>query len=125
MYRTNTNGRTMQPHLVLHFGTQYPSLLLDLRTRTILGRGQNPEEFVLDLSVFDAFALGVSRRHALLYMKNNQIFIEDLGSVEGTWLNDQWLIPFKSYPVTRTSVLRLGRLTVKLYNEVKMAALPQ
>ncbi len=115
----------MQSHLVLHFGTQYPSLLLDLRTRTILGRGQTSEDFVLDLSIFDAFALGVSRRHALLYMKNNQIFIEDLGSVEGTWLNDQWLIPFKPYPVTRTSILKLGRLTLKLYNDVKMAALPQ
>lgn len=118
---------TLPSHIVLNMGTQYPSLLLDSRTRMILGRGvgEDSDTFVVDLSLFNAFALGVSRRHALLYGKDQQLFIEDMGSAEGTWLDDRLLIPFKPYPVTGGAVIKLGQLTFKVHVNVKMPAMPQ
>jgi len=34
----------------------------------------------------------------------------DLGSANGTWLNDERLLPYKSYPLASGSHLRLGRM---------------
>jgi pSer/pThr/pTyr-binding forkhead associated (FHA) protein len=34
----------------------------------------------------------------------------DLSSTNGTWLNDERLIPHKPYPLTSGSQLRLGRM---------------
>jgi adenylate cyclase len=40
----------------------------------------------------------VSRRHAKLFFKNYDFYIEDLGSVNGTWLNDQKIKKAKLSP---------------------------
>lgn len=75
---------------------------------------------LLDLSAQGGYARGLSRRHAVIRRAEQGYEILDLGSVNGTWLNNERLTPQKFYPMSSGSHLRLGgmRLYV-LYNTLK------
>lgn len=79
---------------------------------TIMAGGESGERFVFeqpevtlgrstdnDLVLYDA---SVSRRHSVLYYRNEQFILEDLGSINGTILN--------GYRITQPSVLCEGDL---------------
>jgi EmrB/QacA subfamily drug resistance transporter len=53
----------------------------DLAGRTVIGRDPDAEIFISDTEA--------SRRHALLTDERGAMFIEDLGSTNGTWLNGE------------------------------------
>jgi hypothetical protein len=55
-------------------------------------------------------AYGVSRQHARIHQSKDGVFIEDLNSTNGTFLNGQRLIPSKLYPLEHGDMLRLGHL---------------
>ena len=65
---------------------------------------------LLDLSPLGGYARGISRRHAVIRRTEHGYEILDLGSVNGTWLNDERLIPQKYYPLASGSHLRLGNM---------------
>ncbi len=52
---------------------------------------------LLDLSDFDGYAMGVSRRHAMIRQAKFGYEIIDLSSSNGTWLNGERLVPNKPY----------------------------
>ena len=89
--------------------TEGPLAGTSLRLReagTLIGR--NPEcALVLD----DDFASG---RHARIYEREGQWFVEDLGSTNGTFLGSQRLSA--PVPVEVGSVLRVGKTVVELRN---------
>ena len=62
---------------------------LDLFGDVVLGRGRGDEDeqVDIDLSNLDAGKLGVSRRHALLRPTPNKLFLIDLESTNGTYVN--------------------------------------
>ena len=64
----------------------------------------------LDLTDDGALDKGVSRRHARLLLKGNQLLIEDLGSANGTRVNDVTLAPNQPFPLQHGDFIRLGRL---------------
>lgn len=67
----------------------------------------------VDLSRFDSVG-GVSRRHARLISRGNQFMIEDLGSSNGTFINDQIrLAPQKPHVLTSGDLVRLGSTSLK------------
>jgi len=73
-------------------------------------RGIRPE---VDLSKYDP-AARVSRRHARIVVQDNQYFIEDLGSANGTFLNgSNKLTQGKPQPLTAGDELKLGETTLK------------
>ena len=73
-------------------------------------RGIRPE---VDLSKYDP-AARVSRRHARIVVQDNQYFIEDLGSANGTFLNgSNKLIQGKPQALTAGDELKLGETTLK------------
>ncbi len=61
----------------------------------------------VDLSPYDAFALGVSRLHASLKIMNQQVVITDLGSSNGTRVNGQKIVPHVDYPINHGDVIAL------------------
>jgi len=65
---------------------------------------------MVDLVNYDAFGHGVSRRHARIRRIPTGYEIIDLESTNGTWINEQRLIPNKPYPLTSGDLLRLGRM---------------
>jgi pSer/pThr/pTyr-binding forkhead associated (FHA) protein len=65
---------------------------------------------LLDLSPWGGYHLGLSRKHAIIRKTERSYEVLDLGSVNGTWLNDERLAPHKPYPLPSGSQLRLGRM---------------
>ena len=77
----------------------------------VLGRKVGAtSEGLLDLAPLGGYHLGLSRRHALIRRTEHGYELLDLGSVNGTWLNEERLVPHKAYPLTSGSFLRLGRM---------------
>lgn|SRR5574341_195780 len=74
----------------LRFGAPAPRIVvgLDLYGDTILGRGnQGPYSPDIDLTNLNAIDLGISRRHALFRPTVTQLFLIDLESTNGTFVN--------------------------------------
>jgi len=68
----------------------------------------------LDFTEDGALEKGVSRRHARLLIKGNQILIEDLSSANGTWVNDVKLSSNQPFPLQHGDLVRLGRLGLRV-----------
>ena len=64
----------------------------------------------LDLAPWGGYHLGLSRRHAAIRRTEHGYEVVDLGSVNGTLLNDERLVPHKPYSLPSGSRLRLGRM---------------
>jgi pSer/pThr/pTyr-binding forkhead associated (FHA) protein len=75
--------------------------------------GRNAQEDsaaqILDLEDLEGFAMGVSRRHALVRINEQGYEVIDLSSRNGTWLDGQRLVPNKPYPLRSGTALRVGQ----------------
>lgn len=77
----------------------------------IIGRKVSEDsEGLLDLSAMGGYHLGLSRKHVKIRRTGNGYEITDLGSSNGTWLNDERLVPNFPYPLANGSQLRLARM---------------
>ncbi|KXK24210.1 MAG: FHA domain-containing protein [Chloroflexi bacterium OLB15] len=89
-------------------------------TELALGRknpdtGEVPE---IDLEESGAVEQGVSRRHAHIFRKETaSLYVEDLGSPNGTYLNGQKLIANQPRILRDGDELRLGRLVLLVFFE--------
>jgi CheY-like chemotaxis protein len=82
----------------------------------VLGRsdstgGYTPE---VDLSKFDAFSKGVSRKHAVITIKDQKLMIRDLNSTNGTRLNNVLCKPGEEYRLRHGNELMLGTLRLQV-----------
>ena len=94
--------------------TSNPLVVL-LTNPVILGRSDgNSEQMCINLSSYGAAQYGVSRQH-LVMKYDNELTIEDMGSSNGTWLNDAILQPYQSAVVESGSQLRLGKFLIEIY----------
>jgi hypothetical protein len=99
--------------LAVHIDGDPKPAWVDARAEFILGRkAENTAGMVVDLSPFGAYSLGLSRRHVLIRRTADRYEVMDLGSVNGTWLNEQRLAPHTVYPLPSGSHLRLARMHV-------------
>lgn len=69
----------------------------------------------IDLSPHAAYQMGVSRKHVILRVMNDQLYLYDLGSRNGTYLNAKKTIPNQPYRVYDGDELRLGKMTLRLH----------
>ena len=84
---------------------------VDSKREFVVGRKVGTtSEGLLDLSASGGYHLGVSRRHAVIRRTEHGYEVLDLGSANGTWLNDERLPPHKAYPLASGSHLRLGNM---------------
>ncbi len=68
----------------------------------------------LDLTSYGGLEKGASRRHAKITRRGQEIFIEDLGSVNGTFLNGKRLTPYLQHPLTSGDEIQVGRLVFRV-----------
>jgi hypothetical protein len=68
----------------------------------------------LDVSRQGDLAKSVSRRHARIMIKGDEVMIEDLGSINGTYLNTERLTAYQLVPVNDGDILRLGQLAIEV-----------
>jgi pSer/pThr/pTyr-binding forkhead associated (FHA) protein len=66
----------------------------------------------VDLSSEQGTEKGVSRRHARISRRDDQVFIEDLNSLNGTFLNSTRLVPDLPYPLKSSDQVQLGKLVL-------------
>lgn len=100
--------------LVLNVGEISPkTLAVKLKERITVGRaGTDGEQPDLDMSPFEALDKGVSRLHAVFLYRDEQIYVEDLGSTNGTRINGLKLVPGKQYRLRNGDELEFGSLRV-------------
>jgi len=101
-----------RPHLVVtNSGLRLPLFSGD-QTDVVAGRsdalsGVAPD---LDLDPYAGELAGLSRRHVRFTLRDDQCWIEDLNSVNWTYLNNQRLSPDRPAPLTDGDLLRLGNV---------------
>jgi len=66
----------------------------------------------VNLSPYNGHERGVSRRHARIYRKGDSLYLEDLGSSNGTALNGEALLPGESHKLRDGDEIMLGRMMV-------------
>lgn len=82
----------------------------------VLGRfdPDNEEQPDIDLTAEDQAAWGISRRHARVIGWRGQYEIQDLGSSNGTWINEEQLEPQTRKGIQVGDEIRLGGCTFYL-----------
>lgn len=108
---------SLKPAQIMFFmpGAGNP-IVVDAAERLFLGRnsasGDTPS---VDFGAFQAHLYGVSREHAVIYPDADHYVIEDLGSTNGTFLNEKQLTPYNSYTLKSGDYLRMGHLAMVVY----------
>ena len=96
-------------------GQSQPSFL-DSQEEILIGRKAGDiTDATLDLGPLGGYHLGISRRHALIRRTKNGYEVLDLGSLNGTFLNGQQLVPHTSYVLPSGSPLRLGSMRLLVH----------
>jgi 3',5'-cyclic-nucleotide phosphodiesterase len=95
-------------------GTTPPptTLGLDVRQELIIGRSDTDTDAPpgLDLAPYLAADQGVSRQHAVLIPMSEGLYVSDLGSKNGTWINGEFLEPGSRHQLEPGDVVELGLL---------------
>lgn len=112
---TAEKGEALRP-LSLRVVESHRELRLPAASEVLLGRldaahGIFPD---LDLTLDGGLEKGVSRRHAKIIQRKGEFFIEDLGSANGTFLNDQRLTPYLPYPLKGGDRIQVGRVSLEV-----------
>lgn len=87
------------------------------KSEILIGR-QDPDNDSfpeVDLTPYGAAEKGVSRRHAKIVLNESELAIEDIGSVNGTFLNGYRIAPYQPMPLGSGDVLQLGTLVLQVY----------
>ncbi len=98
------------------FPDDQPELIVGRASKNInkhIGNKKRVAEPTIDLTPYGGRSAGVSRQHSRLLNKGNQWFIEDLGSTNGTFVNDTKIPPNKTIPVQKGDFLRFGEIELE------------
>jgi pSer/pThr/pTyr-binding forkhead associated (FHA) protein len=73
----------------------------------------------IDTTTFGGNQEGVSRKHAQIILKGNQYFIEDLNSMNNTYVNKIKVAANQLFPLNDDDIITLGHLNLRV-NLLKM-----
>ncbi len=116
----NTEKASAKPHahipptVILSLDTPKKQLEITLEKTIYLGRLDPTANIYPEIDFTDINGLeqGISRQHARLLFKEGQLYIEDLGSINGTVLNGHRLMAYLPEPLNDGDSLVLGRLKI-------------
>lgn len=85
---------------------------LEVSGRTLIGRSDPTADYYpdLDLAPYGGRENGVSRKHAAIKSGDNALYIEDLGSTNGSRINGFQLEPHQLYRLRDGDELEMGRV---------------
>lgn len=95
-----------------------PSVIqIEVAESMLIGRSDKEKRTrpEIDLADFDGYNLGVSRQHAVLSARNSRITIRDVGSANGTFINNARLQPELEYRLRHGDHLTIGRLQFQAF----------
>jgi predicted component of type VI protein secretion system len=89
------------------------------RSEFTLGRVSEAQPIMpdIDLTPYQAYASGVSRLHAVIKREREQVFVMDLGSSNGTYVNGKRLKPNTKQLLNHGNMLSLGKLKIQVLLE--------
>lgn len=96
---------------------QLQPILVQGEQKVLLGRSgylTDPQP-TIDFTTYNGVGLGVSRQHAVISRPGDRYVIQDLGSTNGTWVNEIKLVKDKFHELNSGDVIRLGQLTFYVY----------
>jgi hypothetical protein len=107
---------TTHPWATLYVGDGSRPFQLALREEFTLGRGDDSRTTKpdIDLSPFEAYENGVSRMHAVIRRRSEQIVLMDLDSANGTYVNGRRLDSRQEAVLRDGDVIALGALKLQL-----------
>lgn len=111
-------GKVVPGFVAVYVMDENAPLLFEDKGTLTLGRsamGEKPP--TINLTRYHAGLLGVSRRHAAIEALEHEHTITDLNSSNGTWLNQEPLIPGKPHTLRSGDAIRLGHLALHIYFE--------
>lgn len=101
--------------------TAFPKIMeIPLNKRITLGRSDvDDSSSIPDVDFINCNAIrnGISRRHAAIDIQPDGYVLYDLGSSNGTFINDMQLTPHESYAIQSGDKLSLGRLKMTVFFE--------
>ena len=102
--------------VTLHLLDTGQVLSLSDRNEFTLGRISEGQPIMpdVDLSPYQAYARGVSRLHAVLKREASRVFLMDLGSSNGTFVNGKRLNPNVDHALANGDVIALGKLKMQI-----------
>lgn len=103
-------------YVTVYLPSHNHSLHVKLKDQIVFGRStgvDNPPD--IDLTAYYGVQAGVSRRHASIKFSGETANIEDLGSSNGTWLNEVRLDPKQIKPLRSGDIIRLGNFLMFVY----------
>jgi hypothetical protein len=102
--------------LIVYVMDQDQPLVVPGHCTVVLGRAVATDAVpgLADLSAYGAAELGVSRQHARIGY-SDAYTIADIGSTNGTWLNQARLTPHRPYTLHSGDEVRLGSLRLAIY----------
>ncbi len=101
---------------VLFIAGNSEPITLNLRTPVVFGRKvAASEKNHIDLTRFNAMEYGVSRRHARIWRDENGFYVEDNGSVNGTYVNGEPAKSGSRVALKNADEIRLGKLRMYIY----------
>jgi pSer/pThr/pTyr-binding forkhead associated (FHA) protein len=68
----------------------------------------------IDLTNDNGLEKGVSRRHARILKREGTVVVEDLGSINGTFINSKRLAPYLPEVLRHGDQLQLGKLLIQV-----------
>ncbi len=109
---SHENGR-----LVIEFEEAQETIVVATGQSVILGKGtqNSPHEVTLDLRPYGASDKGVSRRHARLHRTTSIIYITDLSSRNGTFLNGERLSSNQARILRDEDEVHLGKFAFRVH----------
>lgn len=107
--KSDTSSATLQ---VLDGGQIIP---LSDRSEFTMGRVSDEQTIMpdIDLTAYRAYEYGVSRLHAVLKRKEDNLVIMDLSSSNGTYVDGLRLKPEHETPLSHGSIISLGKLRIQ------------
>ncbi len=114
---TQPEGAVTPWQIILQtLGTEPKVFGAEIRRPTVIGR-VDPHTNVqvdLDMTPYGAAELGMSRQHAILLPSSEGLWIVDLDSTNGTWINGLFLQPGMKYRLRSGDRIEFGSLTVQV-----------
>ena len=100
----------------LHIGERGREVEASLTKAVHLGRLDAASDILpeVDLSGDGGSGKGVSRRHARILKREGTVMLEDLGSINGTFINGKRLPPFQTEVLHDGDQLQLGKLLIEI-----------
>lgn len=101
-------------------GRSYPMRAGEMR----IGRDQEKNDVVIRTDVKGEVDKSISRRHASLFIEGTAVYVEDQGSVAGTFLNGQQLAPKQRTPVKAGDQIEIRSAKESTVFRVELAGQP-